>query len=48
MDKGQFITVSEWIADGDVMEYIGKNPVNRLELVHGFTVSVTSPTKMSQ
>ena len=38
MDKGQFITVSEWMAHGNVMEYIGKNHVNRLELVRAFTV----------
>jgi len=48
MDKGQFITISEWMAHGNIMEYIGKNHVNRLELVRGFTVPATSFTKISQ
>ena len=39
MDKGQFITVSEWMAHGNVVEYIRKNHVNRLELVRGCTLS---------
>jgi serine/threonine-protein kinase TNNI3K len=26
MDKGQFITVSEWMAHGNIMEYIRNNP----------------------
>ena len=36
MDKGQFIIVSEWMAHGNVMQYIKENPINRLELVRGF------------
>ena len=48
MDKGQFITVSEWMAHGNVMEYIGNNHVNRLELVRTFTVPAIPPTKMRQ
>ena len=40
MDKGQFITVSEWTAHGNVMEYTGKNHINRLELARGFAVSL--------
>jgi hypothetical protein len=47
MDKGHFITVSEWMAHGNIMQFIGKNPVNRLELVRGFTDS-TPFTKMPQ
>ncbi|KAF9645811.1 kinase-like protein [Thelephora ganbajun] len=35
MEEGQFITVSEWMTHGNIMEYIRKNPVNRLELLHG-------------
>ena len=46
MDKGQFITVSELMVHGNIMEYIRKNRVNRLELVRGFTVPATSFTKM--
>ena len=38
MNKGQFITVSEWMAHGNVMQYIQKNHVNRLELVRGSAV----------
>ena len=33
MEKGQFITISEWMAHGNVMQYIKNNHVNRLELV---------------
>jgi len=33
MGKGQFVIVSEWMAQGSIMEYIKKNHVNRLELV---------------
>jgi len=36
MEKGQFITVSEWMEHGNIMQYIGKTHVNRLELVRGF------------
>ena len=46
MDKGQFITVSEWMTHGNVMEYIGKNHVNRLELVRAFTVLATPFAKI--
>jgi serine/threonine protein kinase len=31
--SGQFITISEWMKHGNVMEYIKRNHVNRLELV---------------
>jgi len=37
MDKGQFITVSEWMVHGNILQYIKVNSVNRLELVRGFT-----------
>jgi len=46
MDKGQFIAVSEWMAHGTIMEYIRKNPVNRLELVRSSTVPATSFTEV--
>ena len=48
MDKGQFITISEWMAHGNTMEFIKKNHVNRLELVRSFTALVTSFIKISQ
>jgi len=48
MDKGEFITVSEWMAHGNIMEYIRNNHANRLELVRGFAAPATSFTKMSQ
>ncbi|KAF9644736.1 kinase-like protein [Thelephora ganbajun] len=35
MEKGQFVTVSEWTAHGNIMEYIKNNHTNRLELLHG-------------
>ena len=37
-DQGQFITISEWMARGNIMEYIKKNSTNRLGLVRGFVV----------
>ena len=48
MDKGQFTTVSEWMAHGNIMEYIGRNWVNRLELVRGPTTFTTPFTKIWQ
>lgn len=36
MEKSQFITVSEWMQHGSIMQYIEKNYVNRLELVRTF------------
>ena len=37
MDKGQFVAISEWMASGNIMEYIQNNHVNRLELVRRFS-----------
>jgi serine/threonine protein kinase len=48
MEKGQFATVSEWMAHGNIMEYIRNNRVNRLELVRDFTFPATSFVKMRQ
>ena len=45
MEKGQFITVSEWMAHGNIMEFIGENHVNRLELVRGLAFPAVSFTK---
>jgi len=42
MEQGQFITVSEWMARGDIMQYIKNNSVNRLELVRGFAFPAAS------
>jgi serine/threonine protein kinase len=48
MEKGQFVTVSEWMEHGNIMEYIKKNHVNRLELVRDFTSPTTPFTQMRQ
>jgi serine/threonine protein kinase len=48
MEKGQFITVSEWMAHGNIIEYIKNNHVNRLELVRDFTSPTTSFIKMQR
>ena len=48
MNKGQFITLSEWMIHGSIVEFIRKNHVNRLRLVRGFMVPATSLTKVSQ
>ena len=42
MEKGQFIIVSEWMAHGNIMEYINRNHANRLKLVRDFTFPTTS------
>ena len=39
MEKAEFTIVSEWMANGNIMEYIQKNAVNRLQLVRGFLLS---------
>jgi serine/threonine protein kinase len=48
MKKGQFSTVSEWMAHGNIMEYTRNNHVNRLDLVRDFTFPATSFVKMRQ
>jgi len=35
MTKGEFVTVSEWMKHGNIMEYVKNNHTNRLELVRG-------------
>ena len=42
MGKGQFATVSGWMLNGNIMEYIKNNRVNKLDLVRGFAISTTS------
>ena len=39
MGKGEFITVSEWMKHGNIMDYITHNHADRLELVRGFNYS---------
>ena len=46
MEKGQFVTVSEWMAHGNIMQYIENNHTNRLELVRTFTFPTISITKL--
>ena len=46
MEKGQFVTVSEWMAHGNIMQYIKNNHTNRLELVRTFTFPTISITKL--
>ena len=38
MEKGQFVTLSEWMEHGTIMEYIESNSVNRLELVRDLSL----------
>ena len=45
MENGQFDTVSEWMAHGNIMDYIRNNHVNRLELVRGFSFPTAPFTK---
>ena len=46
MGKGQFITVSEWMTHGNIMEYINKNHTNRLGLVRDPTLLAISFPKV--
>ena len=46
MEKGQFVTVSEWMTHGNITEYIKNNSVNRLELVCDSVSPATSFTQM--
>ena len=48
MEKGQFVTVSEWMAHGNIVEYIKKSNVNRLELVRDFTFPAAFFAEMRQ
>jgi len=45
MRKGQFSTVSEWMAHGNIMQYIKNNHTNRLDLVRDFTSPATHSLK---
>ena len=46
MEKGQFVTVSEWMVHGTIVEYIKNNHTNRLELVRGFSLPIPSLAKI--
>ena len=46
VEKEQFTTVSEWMAHGNIMQYIKNNRTNRLELVRAFTFPTISITKL--
>ena len=48
MERGQFVTVSEWMAHGNIMEYIQKNHTNRLDLARAFAFPTTSSTELQQ
>ena len=48
MEEGQFVTVSEWMAHGSIMEFIKNNHTNRLDLVRNFTFPATSFTELRQ
>ncbi|KAF9643108.1 kinase-like protein [Thelephora ganbajun] len=41
VEKAQFVTVSEWMTHGNIMEYIKSNHANRLELVRGLVFPAT-------
>ena len=41
MKKGEFVTVSEWMVHGNIMEFIARYPANRLELVRGLAPTLT-------
>ena len=45
MARGQFVAVSEWMAHGNIIDFIRNNPANRLELVCDSTIPATSFTK---
>ena len=42
MSKGKFVTVSEWMSHGNIMEYTKSDHVNKLDLVRGVPFPITS------
>jgi len=44
--KWQLVTVSERMANGNIMKYISENHTNRLELVREFALITASPTRI--
>jgi len=48
MEEPQFTTVSEWMAHGNIMDYIKHHYVNRLELVCDLTSPAAPFTKMQK
>jgi len=47
-EKRQFTTVLKWMGHGNIMEFIGANRSNRLELVCDSTSSTTRFTEMGR
>ena len=45
MGKRQFVTVSEWMVHGTIMEYIENHQSNRLELVRDLAIPAISFTQ---
>ena len=48
VEKKEFISVSEWMEHGTIMDYIKNKHANRLQLVRGFTFPATPTTNMRQ
>jgi len=48
MEKGQFSTVLEWMAHGNIMDFIRNNHINRLELVRDLAFHTILFTKTRQ
>jgi len=44
--RRQFVTVSEWMNHGNIMEYIKNNHANRLDLVRDSTPLAASSAKI--
>src|SRR6202041_920994 len=49
MVENNFSMVSEWMAHGNILEYMSKNPeVDRLQLVRRFNIPVSGPLTVSK
>ena len=48
MERGQFVTVAEWMERGTIMDYIESHHANRLELVSDPALPATSFTQTRQ
>ena len=48
MEAGKFVTVSEWMKHGNIVQYIENYPVNRLDLVSRCHLPAAFPTKTQQ
>ena len=45
MERGQFVTVAEWMERGTIMDYIESHHANRLELVCNLAFPDAFPLK---